>query len=96
MRYCPPCKATGQWKQVRTIEQYGITRQDFEKLLAKQGFACAICRKKAKLNIDHCHLTKQVRGLLCGNCNTGLGMFADDIVRFENAIKYIQACPELI
>lgn len=73
------------------IARYGITGQDFKKRLIKQGYKCAICRKKPdkKLFIDHCHKTKEVRGLLCHHCNSGLGMFKDSIKFINNAIKYL-------
>lgn len=43
-----------------------------------------------RLAIDHCHVSGAMRGLLCQRCNTGLGMFDDDIVRLFNAIKYLR------
>ena len=64
----------------------------YERLLAEQGRACGICGllpKGGRLVLDHDHATAQVRGLLCSNCNTGLGMFADDILRLAKAMKYL-------
>jgi len=63
---------------------YGISVEHFNKLLQKQDFKCAICRsstnklKNGKLQnfvVDHCHKTKDVRGLLCHTCNMRVGIF---------------------
>jgi hypothetical protein len=56
---------------------------------AQQG-CCAICGDAPeKLVIDHCHRKGSVRKLLCGGCNTGLGMFQDDPERLSKAIQYL-------
>lgn len=56
------------------------------------GEPCDICGgKTAKMAIDHDHGTGEVRGLLCGNCNTGLGLFGDDVDTLEKAIEYLKA-----
>lgn len=69
---------------------YGITALDYEELLEFQQGVCGICRKESQaLEIDHDHSTGQVRGLLCRNCNLGLGMFKDDIERLGLAIVYL-------
>jgi hypothetical protein len=62
-------------------KKFGIGIEQFEELLKKQHHRCAICGVKEdgqKLDVDHCHKTKKVRGLLCRSCNIGLGMFKDD------------------
>lgn len=41
------------------------------------------------LFVDHCHDKKKVRGMLCNNCNTGLGYFKDDTTRLQRAIDYL-------
>jgi len=77
---------------------YGITLDQYEALLAKQNGICAICgtdkpgnRPSAtRFHIDHCHSTGEIRGLLCGNCNAGIGRFADSPIRLEAAARYLQ------
>ncbi len=72
--------------------RYGITAEQTAAMLRRQKGRCAICRidVAVKFHIDHCHLTKKVRGILCGPCNQGLGMFYDDAVALANAIKYLR------
>lgn len=83
-----------KWKFRRV---YGITKNDFETLLAKQNNCCAICgrgfdwsSKKLTPHIDHCHVTKRVRGLLCDWCNKGLGNFEDDAAALQKAAIYLE------
>lgn len=74
----------------RRLLIYGITPDDFKKLLAKQKGKCAICKKrKQTLHVDHNHKTGKVRGLLCGNCNRGLGLFFDNKKFLQAAIIYL-------
>jgi hypothetical protein len=47
-------------------------------------------RKASKDNLNHCHKTKKIRGLLCTACNTALGLFKDDLKRLSNAINYLK------
>jgi hypothetical protein len=73
---------------------YGITVDDYTEMCVTQKNLCAICLKiplkGKKLVVDHDHKTKRVRQLLCNECNTGLGMFREDISHLKNAIKYIK------
>lgn len=66
----------------------------YEYILKKQGGVCAICKCVDKsgrsLAIDHNHNTNAVRGLLCGSCNRGLGLFKDDVKILSEAIKYLK------
>jgi Recombination endonuclease VII len=73
--------------------RYGVSRDGFHALVAQQGGACAICGEKRGfgLNLDHCHSTEEVRGLLSPKCNVGLGMFGDDPHRMLVAIAYLEA-----
>jgi Recombination endonuclease VII len=72
--------------------RYGITPEEFEIMLVKQNNTCAICEQSYHLtmHIDHCHTTKKIRGLLCNNCNRGLGHFKDNSVLLKNAINYLE------
>ena len=69
---------------------YGITAAERDRQAEIQGFACAVCRTETLLHIDHCHGSGVVRGLLCGKCNRGLGLFGDDPELLERAITYLR------
>ena len=60
----------------------------------RAGKACAICGARedqgARLNVDHCHRDGHIRGVLCRDCNLGLGRFGDDQTRLAAAIRYLQ------
>lgn len=71
--------------------KYNLTTAEVKEMETKQGGKCLICKRKLKLHIDHCHEKGIVRGLLCFNCNTGLGMFKDNVVLLSNAINYLNA-----
>jgi Recombination endonuclease VII len=71
--------------------RYGLSLEEFRAILERQGNACAICeRSGVRLYIDHCHVTRMVRRLLCGKCNTGLGFFGDDPDRLRAAADYLE------
>lgn len=73
---------------------YGITLAEYEEKLKAQGGVCQICGKPdevegRRMAIDHCHKTGAVRGLLCGNCNRGLGNFQDSPELVAKAAEYL-------
>lgn len=88
-------RENGGTRLLRLKKIHGITQEEYLERLAKQNGTCAICGDKESkgkwkaFNIDHCHKTKKIRGLLCGNCNRGLGYFKDDINFLTRAIKYL-------
>jgi hypothetical protein len=69
---------------------YGITLADERAMREDQGNACAICAIDTKLHVDHDHGNGQVRGLLCSNCNNGLGRFKDRPEVLEMAAAYLR------
>ncbi|MCX6998918.1 MAG: endonuclease VII domain-containing protein [Candidatus Sumerlaeota bacterium] len=96
-RICLPCIRK---RVMRTImkNKYGISEAEYEKQLAKQRGKCAICGKEFDfknknidtIHIDHCHTTGRLRGLLCGECNKGIGFFHDSPELLLAAINYLK------
>lgn len=73
---------------------YGIdlTLDGYDALFAAQRGVCAICQEpdpRRALHVDHDHATGLVRGLLCGNCNRGIGYLRDNLDRIRTAAQYI-------
>ena len=79
-------------KQQKRNEKYDLKPENFNKLLNSQDKKCAICKVSITNNshLDHCHETKIIRGILCQNCNWGLGQFKDSIPILESAIEYLK------
>lgn len=92
-------------KKCRVCRQYrsgfGSTIKDIKEthrlkaVTARQkAKKCDICEKKYHngrgWHIDHCHKTKKFRGILCSNCNTGLGQFMDDVTFLRKALNYLR------
>lgn len=76
------------------LAQYGLTREEFNTMLADQGGCCAICESPSpgpkQWHVDHCHKTGRVRGVLCHHCNIGLGHFRDDANLVASAAEYLR------
>ena len=75
--------------------KYNLSPEEYEALLIKQNFCCAICKIPQsecirRFAIDHNHITKKNRGLLCFRCNASIGKFGDDIDLIETAINYLK------
>jgi hypothetical protein len=74
-------------------KKYNITGIEVWRMVQKQEGMCDICSSTfvpwTKFHIDHCHDSGKVRGLLCHNCNIGLGMFKDNKESLSKAIKYL-------
>jgi len=78
---------------------YGISLDERIALLNSQGSKCAICRcpldhTGGNTHTDHCHTTGKVRGILCTNCNRGLGHFQENQEFLMQAVKYLQTHTE--
>lgn len=79
---------------------YGVSFEWYNNQLEKQKHLCAICKTEGwtmaehhvlKLVVDHCHSSNKVRGLLCHNCNRGLGLFQDKTDNLQEALKYLES-----
>lgn len=77
---------------------YGITLDDWNEMFNNQGGCCAICGKhqstSKRFHVDHNHTTGQVRGLLCSQCNTALGLLYEDEQIIKRTLKYIRSFKE--
>lgn len=80
----------------RLKSRYRVSKEQYDLLLIAQNGVCRICnqfktnKNSSRLVLDHCHATGKVRGLLCDNCNKGLGQFADDPELLIKAAEYLK------
>lgn len=83
-----------EYYKMRNLKRYGLTSQQYDDLFWKQGGRCALCQTNSHngkgWHIDHCHTTGKVRGILCNNCNVGLGHFKERIELLKTAIEYLE------
>jgi hypothetical protein len=95
-RICRACRHEASRKRFRQA-LYGLTFDQYQFLLARQGGRCAICgavdNGGVALGVDHDHRTGVVRGLLCDKCNQALGALREDRKLFVAAIAYLEAEP---
>ena len=83
------------WKVA--LEKHNLTQAAYDALVVAQENTCAICKRspqakqqgEPRLHIDQDHATNKVRGLLCANCNTALGLLQDKIEVLSRAITYL-------
>lgn len=91
-----PLKARGE----RLRYKYGITLDEYREMEAQQGGVCAICGQKCKtgrdLAVDHNHTTGEVRALLCGKCNKGIGLFDEKPELFAAAVAYLLSYQDVL
>ena len=74
---------------------YGISIESYKELLLRQNGVCGICSngpecQKHPLSVDHDHITGRIRGILCSNCNSALGLMKENIENLKLAIKYLE------
>ena len=97
--YCKPChnargkeskqRLYGGSRHYHLMRRYGIGADEFDELVRLQGGVCAICGRESPEHVDHDHETGAVRGILCFNCNGGLGQFRDSIDALDAAAAYL-------
>ena len=87
-------EASRKSEQRRRLSKYGLTIDQYTKLLKSQGDRCAICEVPLLDNrlthVDHCHATGKVRGILCRHCNLLLGNAKDSLVILSAAYSYLE------
>jgi hypothetical protein len=84
-------RANPETREKDLARSYGLSWEEYKALAARQGGACAICKKSGqRLFVDHCHKTGRVRGLLCNRCNIGLGYYQDDPRLMRTAMEYLK------
>ena len=99
-RLCRYNAAKERRKTFDKVEEYGkfaektynITREEAIKL-RQDSVICDICQKSIEWkdrHLDHCHSSGKIRGILCPQCNKGLGLFKDSILFLENAANYLK------
>ena len=97
--YCSDeCAAAGK-TSAYLKRTYGITFNDYKIMLEEQEHKCKICsgpgfkmkdHHNLLLVVDHCHKTQKVRGLLCHNCNRGIGLLQDSVSVLASSISYLE------
>jgi hypothetical protein len=82
------------------LRKFNLTQEDYNRLEIACGNKCSICLgsqtykikgQTRRLDIDHCHKTGKVRGLLCSNCNRAIGLLKDDVKVLSQAIEYLKS-----
>ena len=81
-------------QNAKAQKKFGISLKEKNQLFKAQGSACAICKSTKNTtprdwDVDHCHVTGKIRGILCSNCNRGLGLFQDNQQNLLRAAKYL-------
>lgn len=106
--YCRECKRKHDRERRRSREyrqnehlraKYGITLDDFRAMADAQGHRCAVCGtdkpggRSGVWNVDHDHETGEIRGLLCWDCNAGIGKLGDTLAGVMRAADYLRNPP---
>lgn len=83
--------STSEIRNQNLLAKYGITTAQWEEIFDFQDRKCAVCgtANAAQWATDHCHLTGQIRGILCGKCNALLGLLGDNAARAASAFARI-------
>lgn len=81
-------------KDKRLIRKYGLTLGSRDRMAEGQGNSCAICHEEFSdnraMHVDHCHETGKVRGILCSQCNQGIGLLRDNPTIIRAAAAYVE------
>lgn len=93
-RRANPIATAAACRKSKLKRLFGITPEKYDEINEIQNNVCAICSRESpdgrRLHIDHCHKTNVIRGLLCHDCNRGIGMFRDDPKLLQKAAEYVE------
>ena len=81
-------------RKAKLKQKYGISLNQYEEMKLAQNNKCAICNEEHErrpLNVDHCHTTGKIRGLLCDKCNMALGLLKDSLELIDSLKRYLHA-----
>lgn len=101
---CKPCHLKHKQDNPNTVKnrkaeklklRYGLTYEQWERLREIENHTCMICgiteeEMSRRLDVDHCHSSGKVRGVLCNACNIVLGRARDNPAILEAAIVYLK------
>ena len=85
-----------EWRKIyATLYRYGITYESYMSMVEGQGNLCAVCKKRCvtgrRLCLDHDHVSGRPRGLVCTQCNSGIGFFRDNPELLRRAAEYLES-----
>ena len=89
----------GRHREFQLRQRYNLSVDEYNRLFISQNGCCAICGKHQSqlssiLCVDHHHITKKIRGLLCKRCNLALGYIAGNIIILKQMMNYLSEAKE--
>lgn len=84
------------YRNLNLKRNYNISLDDYNSMLEGQNGRCLGCNifhtdsARGRFHVDHCHTTGKIRGLLCHNCNTALGLVKDNVDTLSMLISYLK------
>lgn len=83
------------FKVQRLKSLWGLSRIQYEQMFTDQHNMCLICKTNIapfdfNSHVDHCHTSGEIRGILCGHCNRGIGCFLDNPAFLRSAALYLE------
>lgn len=99
-RHGPERRDPGRQRRYALMTRFGITPAEVEAIREDQDGRCPICEaelpERVALDHDPRHPNRNVRGLLCDQCNLKLGQWGEDPERLRRAIAYLERPPAFV
>lgn len=77
-------------KRYKFKRRYGISLDELERMKVEQEHKCLGCGLIKPLCVDHCHITGEIRGLLCRQCNAAIGLAQENVQILKNLVRYLE------